>query len=475
MEPHSDRGTREQLRWIGLLWMAGFVMDFTAAGQRFWLVWVLVIGLPVLLRPASAWAFGLLLAGTAVAAVANLPALPNHLLVGLLAALGFGVSALWVWATRNRPDARGDFLARWFDTARTPVGLTLLLVYLFAAFHKLNTAYFDPAVSCAGAVLGHPIITIQPDLRVPTALVQIGAVGSVVVEFGIPVLLAIPRLRRWGLLLGIAFHLSLAPGGFWDFATLVFALYLLLMPRRVFTEMAGGTTRLRVIVMAGFGVNLALFVTAVALPVPMLGVWGRSRLIELAIVAWFVGVLPLLVRLIRGCFAERRAWAPLHLRPAVVLVVPLLAFVNGWTPYLGLKTVPTFSMFSNLHVEAGATNHLLPGMANLQVAPFLADPVTVTALELRTDDRREALRKLEWAAEQPPITVPWLELRRAVAQWRAVGVSGARLEFEHAGVRRSVQDALTDPELSTPPPWWERHLLAFRAMDSGEGRDLCRW
>jgi len=166
MEPHSDRGTREQLRWIGLLWMAGFVMDFTAAGQRFWLVWVLVIGLPVLLRPASAWAFGLLLAGTAVAAVANLPALPNHLLVGLLAALGFGVSALWVWATRNRPDARGE------------------------------------------------------------------------------------------------------------------------------------------------------------------------------------------------------------------------------------------------HVEAGATNHLLPGMANLQVAPFLADPVTVTALELRTDDRREALRKLEWAAEQPPITVP---------------------------------------------------------------------
>lgn len=475
MELQSDRGTREQLRWIGLLWMAGFVMDFTAARQGFWLVWVLVIGLPVLLRPASAWAFGLLLAGTGVAAVSNLPALPNHLLVGLLAALGFGVSALWVWATRNRPDAQGDFLTRWFDTARAPVGLTLLLVYLFAAFHKLNSAYFDPAVSCAGAVLGHPIVTIQPDLQVPTALVQIGAVGSIAVELGIPVLLAIPRLRRWGLLLGMVFHLALAPGGFWDFASLVFALYLLLMPRRVFTEMAGGSTRLRVIVMAGFGVNLTLFVTAITLPAPVMGMWGRSRLIELAIVAWFVGVLPLLVRLIRGCFAGRREWPRLGLRPAVVLIVPLIAFVNGWTPYLGLKTVPTFSMFSNLHMEAGASNHLIPGMGHLQVAPYLSDTVTITALELRTDDRHEALRKLEWASEKPPITVPWLELRRAVAQWRSTGVPSARLEFEHGGVRRSVDDALTDPELSAPLPWWERHLLAFRAMDSGDGRDLCRW
>jgi hypothetical protein len=471
----SAAGTRERLRWFGLLWMAGFAMDFTAAQKSFWVAWVLVVGLPALVRPDSLRAFGLLIAGTGVAAAFSLPASANHLVVALLAVLGLAASALWVRVNRGRRDDGDDVLAAWFEVARTPVGLTLLVVYAFTVFHKLNTAFFDPAVSCAGTLMARPFRMNPADLALDPTVVQIAAVGTVLVETAILVLLAVPRLRRWGLLTGIVFHLMLAPGGFWDFSTLVFALYLLLMPDRVFGTVAEGSARLRAIALAGVGVHLVLFTTAVKLPDTVIGPRGRVELIWVAVLAWYVAVVPFLVRLLRACFADRGDWPVIRLRPAVLLIVPLLAFLNGAAPYLGLKTVTTYSMFSNLHVEAGTSNHLVPGVADLQLTDYLRDTVTVTAVELRTDDRREALRQVDWVTERPPIRLPWLELRRAVAKWRDDGVTGVRLEFSHGGVTRSVDDALTDPELGAPLPWWQRRLLAFRAIDSADGRDVCRW
>jgi hypothetical protein len=50
----------------------------------------------------------------------------------------------------------------------------------------------------------------------------------------------------------------------------------------------------------------------------------------------------------------------------------------------------------------------------------------------------------------------------------------ARLHLRD-GVPYVVADAITDQELAAPLSWWQRHLLAFRAIDSGLGRDICRW
>ena len=49
-------------------------------------------------------------------------------------------------------------------------------------------------------------------------------------------------------------------------------------------------------------------------------------------------------------------------------MIPLVFFLNGISPYLGLKTEGSISMFSNLHVEGRTTNHFLhaviPGFWN---------------------------------------------------------------------------------------------------------------
>jgi hypothetical protein len=203
-----------------------------------------------------------------------------------------------------------------------------------------------------------------------------------------------------------------------------------------------------------------------------------------------VAVGPYLLPLVPGCLAARACgirWPGWRLRPSVLLLVPLLAFTNGTAPYLGLKTVASYSMFSNLHTERGATNHLLPGLTALEVVPYQRDTVTVTAIRfpdhrVRLDPLDTALggmtflgRQSRWTSEKPPVLVPYLELRRTVRMWRDAGVGGVRLAYVHDGVARTVPDATADPELSAPLPWWQRHLTAFRAIDSGSGPDRCRW
>jgi len=434
---------------------------------------VLAFGVPILVFPTSALAFGAFVVGAGLSGAMDLPAAANHKLLSLLVALGFAASALYVWATRNRVATRETFLARWLETARTPVAFTLLVVYVFTVFDKLNTAFLDPATSCAGTLLGQ-LIEFNGLGFVPSpVVVQAAAIGTVLVEAAILVCLAVPRSRRWGLLLGVGFHLVLAPASFWDFATMVFALYVLFVPTRVFAALAPRVAGPRILALCAFGLHLLLSVT-VSLSGATSSPFGL-RWHTLIVLTWYVAVIPMMVLLVRACLADRQPWPGWRLRPLVLLLVPLLAFANGTAPFLGLKTVSSYSMFSNLHTESEATNHLLPGLAALRVVPYQQDTVTITNVEVRADRSTVSVSQPRWAKESPPTTVPWLELRRVVANWRDAGVANTHLEYTRAGVPHVVTNALTDPELGAPLPWWQQHLLAFRAISSADGPDICRW
>lgn len=472
VEGPDETGAREQLRWFITLWVMALAAHFTD-NDPLGVLTVLAYGLPALAYPTSAWAFGLLIAGAAVSGAVAWPTPANHKVVSLFIALGFGAAALRALATRNRPGTSGSFLLRWLAVARAPVAITLLVVYGFTVFHKLNTAFLDPAVSCAGHLLGQLIKYNGLPVTVSPSVVLASAYGTLVVETAILVLLALPRTRRWGLLLGVGFHLVLAPASFWDFATMVFALYVLFVPTRVFAELAPRSKNVRTIALAAFGIHLVVATAVSAVGAVSLPFGPRWHTV--IVLAWYGAVIPLMVQLLRACFVDRERWTAWSPRPGVLLVVPLLAFVTGASPYLGLKTVSNFSMFSNLHTEPGAANHLLPGISALRVLPYERDPVTITDVELSADLTKVTVTEPRWAREKPPITVPWQELHRIVTIWREAGVDTVRLELIRDGVPRSVPNALADPELAAPMPWWQQSLLAYRAISSADGPDICRW
>jgi hypothetical protein len=54
---------------------------------------------------------------------------------------------------------------------------------------------------------------------------------------------------------------------------------------------------------------------------------------------------------------------------AAFWLMPFVVFINGLSPYLGLKTESSYSMFSNLRTEGGISNHYLVP-ASFQIFDF---------------------------------------------------------------------------------------------------------
>jgi hypothetical protein len=107
---------------------------------------------------------------------------------------------------------------------------------------------------------------------------------------------------------------------------------------------------------------------------------------------------------------------------ALFLLVPILVFLNGLSPYLGLKTENSFSMFSNLRTEGNVTNHYLVPVS-FQVFDFQKDLVEIVS---STDS------SLQKTAAENKLMV-FFEFKNYVAKRRPARVTyirnGQRQEF----------------------------------------------
>jgi hypothetical protein len=477
-----------QFRWFVTLWVMAFTFHYFA--QLPVDVWpILLVAIPCLIAPSSVAAFTLFLLVGAVVVWTKLPAASNHLVIGILVHAAFALSAAAIlWGRRRVSTHRTDstFRATWIETVRAPVALTLLVVYFFVIFHKLNKSFFHPEVSCSGTLLSQLVRLQGLDVGpMPDGVVLASAYLTVFVEALILFLLAVRRYRRWGVLLGVAFHATLAMANFYDFATFVFAIYVILLPPEATARVPRPEMWRRAALLGWTASGLVGFAAW----------WSDSidsplglRWHTLQVVTWFLAVGPLMVPLLRTSFATHPTDRPaprLTFRPVWLVLLPVLAFVNGMTPYLGIKTVANYSMFSNLRTEEGRTNHLLQGVENLEITNRLHDTVDVLELDLPDRPKRwwsprlsaahRLRRQTRWAREDAHIRVPWLELRRAALLWKDAGWRDIRIRYVHGGVDRVVLDATMDGELVEPLPWLTRRLVAFREIERGDRPVRCRW
>jgi hypothetical protein len=442
--------------------------------------------LPSLIAPTSAARFSLfLLAGTLFFGM-DLPAAANHAMLALLVHVALGGAALAVAVRRRSHGDAAPFASQWLKTARTPIGLTLVVLYGMATFHKLNTSFFDPAVSCAGTLAVQGMALVAPSSgALPDAVVMANAIGTVAWESALVLLIASSRWRPWGVVLGILGHVVLGLSVFYDFATFVFAIYVLFMPagRIAALERAewwrrAGVAAWAVYLLATLGPRVAEAPIS-ALPLT----W-----VQLQIACWLVAVGAIVGPLMWLSLTNRahRDWPQWTARPVWLLGVPCLALLNGVTPYLGLKTVANYSMFSNLRTEEGRTNHLVPFVQNMEISNLLRDTVDVydvtipDTVSLAWTTRAVGgmhwiRRQARWMDEPPPVRIPWTELRRTVQLWRDAGMDGVLVTYVHEGVRRERVDVLNARELNGPLGFWRRRLLAFRPIQQDDGPVPCRW
>jgi hypothetical protein len=452
----------DRLSVFAFLWGTATLSHHLASPRWFvhhaWLnVALVAVAVLVVLRPHVNVLFTALAALGFVNVVKLAPEHPNHMLfegVGDLVIVSAVLLA--VHEARRRGGVERQQL---FERMAAPIRVGALILYAWALLHKLNWDFLDADVSCGGVLLRDTFA--RSSLPPPPAWAGGAAMwGSLLVEGAILLGLVFGPSRAWAVGLALFFHLFLAQHpvtGLYSFsATMLPVLFLFTPP--AFTDAIGEQVeRARRVVRRRPAATGALAATALALALLAVGSGEESRRQLWNVWAVFaVGIYGVWAWRHRGEFEIAGAF---RIRPAVLWVFPLLLLVNGASPYLGLKTHASFSMFSNLRTEDGRTNHMLLG--RLSLGTWQDDLVDIVDTDL------PSLAKMKDA----DLRLTYFHFRRlAGTARRDFGVTYRRKgELRVLRVRDGIAN---DPEAATPPPWWMHKLLRFRGVDR-DGRTRC--
>lgn len=357
---------------------------------------VVIAAIATILRPDSGRRLVLLATLSMTSGLIRFPVTPNHHFITTTTNLLIVTVAIRHVALSRIASFRTSDLY----PILAPIGRALMIaVYLLSALHKSNRDYLDPTVSCASE-FAH-LITARLHVPDVSILALLSAYGTLAFECTIPFLLAFRRTRHLGIAIGLPVHFIFAfdyQPGIFGFSATIFAFYALFLSEDVQAAITSGSwiPRGRQLLAWSVGaLTLSVILTVIFSPAAV-GHWTvltQHPISATSGLASVLRVLPIGARFIWHLYAFALAFAfvatvrdhtspPIVEDPARRIRLSRLAFVflpiivlNGLGPYLGYKTAPVFSMFSNLRTESAYSNHLF--LTPLDLFPMADDLVTI--------------------------------------------------------------------------------------------------
>ena len=274
-----------------------------------------------------------------LASLWSLPYITNHAyLSGLFALFAFG-------ALLSRNKAQYEEKILW------GLRLSTILLYFFAFLHKLNVDYVSPPQSCVMWVWNEQIVprffpsVFQINGR---AVSTVFIWGSLLLEAVLAVCLATRLPKKWLFILAYIFHGALS-FRFPLISLIMLPLFLSFVPR---TAEKGDL--ISPWFWNPFVLGALVFFTHRMPP-------GGSLHEVFILGAWLAPLLYSYFGWQIFRHFQEESTSPLEpnllARGPLPRVFLLLIVLSGFAPYLGLKTFQSFSMYSNLRVEGGVTNH----------------------------------------------------------------------------------------------------------------------
>lgn len=349
----ADAGSRQMLfSFFFGLFSLFHVFNYAFAYGRYPpsadLIAVFVAALLLLRHPYSARALTLLMLASLFSTIAQAPAQSNHTMLRTVVIIGYWMSFLWTFVRVKNP---GEIFENFVLAGRG----SLIVMYVFGIFHKINTDFLNPETSCA--------VKLWQDMPAPLSMVQgywmdlLAIYGTYGIEGAIALALIVPRTRYIGLVFGIGFHLILGLSdyaAYIAFTTLSIALHALFLSKTQTARMVGSPEMvfIRARIQQPFYVAAYLFFLIGGALAMYRQDFSLSNLYLLPF------VLPLCWLIVRY---GREETSQKHSKSAWVigLTAAGIYFANGAAPYFGLKTAQSINMFANLRLEGGVSNHLM--------------------------------------------------------------------------------------------------------------------
>lgn len=461
--------------------------------------------------------------------VTSFPENPNH--ITLLVYCHFVILiALPVLMFRNRSTAHQT---ETFESLKPVLRLLLITLFFIAGFHKLNTDFFNPEVSCVNFVVellegrlfrpifGYPfLLLVSPillvllywiikksmlingkigvfvwatiamlvivlatgvylsggDLRL--AIVGAGAVLTLLWQLIEGPLLFVRRLQAPILIISLVMLGTIAVAGIPMFPAVLLPLLFVFTPNHVFFWWRDKS----ILKFAGcqvHSIHACLFINVVGGLVVYVSASTNpsyeQNIIALAISQMFFlgGVALLLLPLVRVIFCGERQWKWEGVKiwhssaPKFFFVFPLILFLWGMTPYMGLRTAGNFSMFSNLKTEGPTSNHLLLGSNPIKFWDYQEDLVRISSIDEESAKAGHHYDPLNGNS------LPAVEFKKIIYIWKAADKKVA-LTYQYDSEPVSTPDITNDKNWEIDGRDWEMFWLDFRPVQAS-GPNHCRW
>lgn len=413
----------------------------------------------VAFNPYSAWRLLAAAASHVIAVVYYLPEAFNHWYFAGIQSLAYAVIAATVFVRHRRLE-----LDQVFPPFSAVARLNLLCLYYISAFHKLNSGYLSLEASCGGYMYGK-VLKSLPFLPASGAVNIAAAYLGIAIEFTLPTLLLMRRSRRLAVTLGLIFHLCLGLVGYRRFSMIAYALLALFLTEVPALQPIMDRLRKRQwpILLAVLFVGIILWISPghVRAVRVKLGILAGQMTPYLFLAATVLLLLVSTVALYRYRFAKA---PPIPILPGekTGLLSTALLILCGLSPYLGLQTLNTFAMYSNLRTEGGLSNHFLMP-AGLQLFSYQRDLVQVEETNIQSLHRQGAVGT-------GGLLIPYQQLRVEVTREMRAGRKDIRLAFRRQGRLISTTHAEQEPELGVPVDAIAYKFLTFRAVEKSGGR-----
>lgn len=456
----------------------------------------------VIAKPTSIRLWGVMQLAVVWTVLDEMPWISNHWMFHLLLSGGILLAVGLAWLTGGRKRmSRGEVFIAAGPTAR----VTILILYFFTTWHKLNWGFLDPDISCGVAYY----LGLDDKIRIlPRGewTVWPSIIGTLVWELCLLMLLLIPRARGIGLFVVAGFHLTVGYAHHPNFSSIALGYLVFFMPQETTGRLGDrwqmialrwGWDRQRLSQWAArWGRMLSWSLAGLALgwmAYAMIdGPWRDTQVVRLLREPWnedrnrvqknlrylfglYGGAV---VMGIYGVGLLGRPWTfpkrYFRLANPVLYVVPLLMLLNGFGPYFGLKNDSAFSMFSNLQTSPNYANHLF-----IPWTPHLTDWQTDRVTIVESDDPRLA----DFA--QRGHALHWFEFKSYTARKTAAGqgdfsvtyLRGENMTGDPVGDADRATPTMVarvdqDPALNEEFPYLKRKLLLFRPLRAGE-RNTC--
>lgn len=438
-------------------WEPGIFLHLWRWGNVTWSGWLPVaLAFGVLARPGDLRWLLAMYAGVFVDVFVIAPEVPNHYV--LTAVVG---ATVWTTALAGR-----SALGRWptgdelvADLAG-PLRTGVAVFYLFTGVWKSNWGFVEPATSCGAlswARLEHQFPVLPDGDGVRYAVMAF----TLLLEYLGPVLLLVPATRAPMAAFFVVFHGVLGLDilqNYQNFSWAMVPVLGLFLPDDAWDRLVA---RWPVAASVGRSAAWGMWVLQALLLLVAWFSWVHVQTFTVqpfTVVRWFAAVACLWAWFVVFCAAVWVSRASRLSAPGgrAAWIGLALIVLNGTSPIVGWKNRNAWQMYSNVRIEAGASNHwFLP--ASFDVFGLQRDTVRIvdtTDLELRR------------TTIEPGLDLTWWDFR----VWLADNPH-TRVTYERAGKRYVVQRPEDRP---APPPLLLRKVVWFRPVGEAVARQ-CVW